>query len=377
MYRVILLFYVLIIMIVILNKYNKTFKLSVIQIGVVIGTILGLTTLMYEPSVSDDAYRIFQWMDAIRDNNEKQLLKIQPGIYNLWVQYIYLKLLGFIFKNDNWACVVTVFFDFILCFNVYEKASKKSNINIGIYMSGILIFMSTWDYFIAASNIRYILACSAYMLLTYRMFVEEKNKLLCMVGCILLCFFHSGMIINLVFTLLLLLNKKIINIITIVVIFLQRYLMEVAYFVVPKLPGIVYRLIRHKFYSIYYSYKDGRQIELARMAIKEPLLLSCILIVICFYVFYRNKYPYLKKYSIFIILVMSMGIGGIYDYNLFSRYLMETCMFFIPIYCVIKREKTIEEKPYRRYLLKASLATTDIICAVHLIYLLKIQYTHF
>jgi hypothetical protein len=364
-------------MIVILNKYNKTFKLSVIQIGVVIGTILGLTTLMYEPSVSDDAYRIFQWMDAIRDNNEKQLLKIQPGIYNLWVQYIYLKLLGFIFKNDNWACVVTVFFDFILCFNVYEKASKKSNINIGIYMSGILIFMSTWDYFIAASNIRYILACSAYMLLTYRMFVEEKNKLLCMVGCILLCFFHSGMIINLVFTLLLLLNKKIINIITIVVIFLQRYLMEVAYFVVPKLPGIVYRLIRHKFYSIYYSYKDGRQIELARMAIKEPLLLSCILIVICFYVFYRNKYPYLKKYSIFIILVMSMGIGGIYDYNLFSRNLMETCMFFIPIYCVIKREKTIEEKPYRRYLLKASLAATDVICAVHLIYLLKIQYTHF
>jgi hypothetical protein len=329
---------------------------------------------MYVPNYTEDSYRIFKEINAIRQGGD---LKNSMNLDILWTQYLYLKFFAVISDNNDWTCVITDLLEVTLCFMIYSRQCKKAKLNIRSSMNGGLVFLETWDYYLASSNLHYLLPGAAFLLILHMDLVENKNTLLCMLGYICLVFFHPAMSILLVLRLIVLVSKKdIITMIACVLLLAQRNFINLAGTIISMIPGRIAERVNYKYTTIVAAYLT-KDITYARMAVKLPLALCCAGIIWCFYLFYREKYPYFKKYILFGLLLMSMSLGASYNYDLFNRHAMIGYMFFVPFYCILRKDKSVETSRRRYLVIEGTLRATELMCAVHLIYLLKVQFTHF
>lgn len=377
MYKLIIILYASTIIILVFNKFFRVKTNFVFSISCII-FMFSFGSMFYNPSYSDDLYRIYSWISTIREYGLKEFFNIQPSYRVLWVASSYYKFISLLPWNQALP-FLTIFLELTACMCVYRKFSLKYEIKNYYLYSGLLLFFSCWNFFSAASGIRNMLAFALFFLLLYLDLVEGKDTKKCYIGYIILCFLHVSVVILVGFrTLLFCRRQKETQLLIVSCLLLYSKALSLILQLFTKLGGIrIFALVVAQLNTLVTT-STQEVIFLKRNYIKIPLMISTLLVVLLFLKYFAKENIKLELFGFFSLYIALMGIGSIYSYNLFSRLQYMALYMEIPIYCYMRQYIKVRVKNNLAYWLTwGSMRFFEVTHIIHLAWLIGIEYHHF
>lgn len=299
--------------------------------------IIALISFFIKPTYKMDLYRHYETLDLFRQGGWTSVIN-HRYFTSLPIFSIYFYIVSRL-SNNGFLPMITIFIEYILVFFMILKCSKKFDTTKTSILYASIFFISTFNYFGAVSGIRNMLAFSIFAYFLYIDLVENKKKLICFSIYIILCMFHTSVIILLVFRIVLFVRNKIFITIIGVGLFMSSLYMPIVLKVLNKFQNFeIMKLFSLQIESyMYQSYKEPIS------HIHSTIILSfIILIFICFATKTRNKYKELEKINIFTSLIICLTVGSYNNFNMYSRFvsfLIIVSSIYIVLYFGIRTKK--------------------------------------
>lgn len=291
---------------------------------------IGLSSLYFiiNPTESDMS-RHFELLEDIRKVSWIDIFTMQSGNYGNWflnsyiplypIFCIYAKFMSYFARE--WYVVVVALIIYLMpityCFNDY-KTEKHYR---WIYVVSYVFFLLNFD-FLSISGIRNMITAMLFCRILYAEFIETRNRIICWIAYILICFIHSYGIMLLMIRLILIFTNKYTKVIVGSSIF-------IGYMVLTSGNTFLIRVIPNGFLRIallrFISYTDftGTTVPGRRVY----MLLVYILLMVIMYSYSKInihddrigiKYGYKKIYDYFWLVIL-FTLGAYSQYDTFIR----------------------------------------------------------
>lgn len=162
--------------------------------------LIAFTVMAYNavPALTDDLFRYHNIIDSLRWGGYDRLREM---IENNEYDYGSLPVCGYYFyfisllPNNNYLSAITMFIVYASMFHILLKVADRYEVNKLYLFVASFFAISTYWYYDTCSGIRNGLAFAVALLCIYYFFVEQKRKLFCLIGFVLVCGLHSSGIV--------------------------------------------------------------------------------------------------------------------------------------------------------------------------------------
>ncbi|MGN0522548.1 MAG: EpsG family protein, partial [Eubacterium sp.] len=176
--------------------------------------VIALSVLAYYvmPNETDDLARYFDTLEYMKTGGRELLQHMKDMGWNDWDDFpVYAEYFYFISRlpSVHFLPAVTIFIVYSLMFLILYKAANRFEVNkLYLYIASMFL-LSTYWYYDTLSGIRNGLVYAIIIACVYYHIVEKKNIVLCCVGYILACLFHSAGIIPVAIVAVVILTKNV------------------------------------------------------------------------------------------------------------------------------------------------------------------------
>lgn len=287
---------------------------------------LAILAFFYHPNQYADLYRHYIMLDEFKYGGWEYVKNThyydtQP----LFAIYVFLIS---ILPHQGYLPAITVFLAYILPFRVIYLYTQENKIG-KIYIFLILLFILTaMSYLGVMGGIRNMLAFSIFSFFLYFDLIKNKRKIYCYIIYILLCLFHSSVIILVILRILLSLTKYvpfyILAIFSFILPNINVYLMQITSF----LNGISFFIFLEEQIT---SYSSGGTVYVYSTAIFRTLALIIIFAGVVLSIIQKDfSSKYSKKYRDYVLLTIMFTLGSINQYDVYVR-MVSFLIFASPI----------------------------------------------
>lgn len=301
--------------------------------------ILSILAYHLIPLKSLDIYRYYTQIEIAKQNGLGFILK-HNDYRALPIAGLYVSI--FVILNNKFLLpAATCFIYYFFISNIiikYSKNNKKSKYGLII---ALIEFYLISNYLGVISGIRNPMAISLFCYILYKDLVMNANFKNCLLGYILLCFFHPSVIILLIIRLLLFFNKKHDKIMCMFLLFWT--LMKTSLLsIMLKVTNNSYILLLSQKLTSYDSTEANAVANVSLYTVVYLLFyLSSIVIFLIYKVkFSRNENNRNEKFDRFLKLLLCFCMGSIFEYHMFVRFSRSVLMLLsVPIINIMSCEK--------------------------------------
>jgi hypothetical protein len=307
----------------------------------IVSLTFGIIAFFFVPDVSFDLYRHYAIIDIFRQygwnmgvsNSEFPSLIIANG---------FLYLISFL-PTKGFLPAITAFVTYYLLLNIIYKVAIRYDLAKKDILLAAFFFVSTLNYLGLISGIRNSLAFAIFTYFLYMDLVENRNKILCWIMYILLCFLHLSVLILLLFRIIVQFNNKFIRIIV------MFFSLTWSLFLV----NIVDIISRFSNLKIFYEFQQKIQIYgidhqyntySYSVAVPIIILIGVLITYIFFLHINKNKYIEMKVYFNYITLIITFCIGCINYYRLIVTFVSMLCFLSVTFIALLNRSNILKGK---------------------------------
>lgn len=313
------------------SRFNIVYLISSILLSVVAFNFDPIKAYISNGNYTD-LYRFYEVLDSTRLLGWEYISN-HPDYKSLFIARIYVYLSSF-FKSNGFLPAITCLIVYGVIFYIIYKFGQKTKCNKSTLILVSLFFLITINFRSVITNIRNPIVFCIFFFLMYIEFVEQKYKLLCWIGYILLCFMHQVALFLIGLRLLMLLyNKysgKIINIVIILWSFLSQYAIQKVS-ALTSIPYFKALAMKTQFYSG--DVNELRETNLIMIAVIKIILFICLLLYFNYSCNEEIKNKYKKIYEFSLVLIC-FNIGSYPNYHLFIR-LPDLLTYFMLIFIIL------------------------------------------
>lgn len=300
------------------KKYIKIYFLLV-------AILLSVAGFFYKPVIAADLYRHYEMLDKLRCYGLEyfEITKWDT----LWIWNIYAYTIS-LMNNNGFLPAITIFIGYYCMFTTIHKAMIKFNLRKLDAIKAFIFFILCFNYVEILGGIRNMLAFCIFSHCIYIDLIENKNKIICMIVYLLLCFLHSSMFVFLLIRMSIFIkNRYIYRIISILLLCWSFFLPSILY--------MLNSLSNIDFFGLLLTqvqgYTQGGTEGILNLIIRT-IILVCIIISIIYCRYNNSKIMEYNQYNEFVTMLILFTIGSLGVYDLYVRAIslvLMVCIIYI------------------------------------------------
>ena len=313
---------------VVLAILNATIAKKHLKLFLVLSTVI-LATLAYHIVAfeASDLYRYMGTMDLCREMGWEWIYKYY-GPHNP-LTYAFLYAIAML-NNDAILPALAVFVTYGLSFVLLYKASKKLESSFSEITIAYWFLILNMNFMYVATVIRFYIAFAIMSYFLYMDIIEKKNRPICFIAYLILCYYHYAMLVFLLLRVVFIFSRKLRGLLSGIGTVLIPVILMMGYTFVDMFGGGTSSLFKSASDRLqgYESYDVfGIWQFLASMVRVVVFVVICILaVLVCNKMQEVEKQKHLSQHE---LRHRADQINRFYDFNTFCLYLTITVITFI------------------------------------------------